>query len=98
MFRLTDSTINSLVPGVANTAGNAVYLARGTIETRQAQINAVRHGEIVTDTVDQHTNYYQRCSWYTFDTIRTRPPPRSTFATVILSTNFYIGSSWVVNF
>ena len=53
MFRMTDSSTNNLVPGVANTAGNAVYLARGTIETRQAQINAVRNAEIAVDTVTQ---------------------------------------------
>ena len=53
MFRMTDSSTNSLVPGVANTAGNAVYLARGTIETRQAQINAVRNAEVVVDTVTE---------------------------------------------
>ena len=45
IFRLTDSTVNSLVPGVANTAGNSVYEARGTIETRQEQINAVRNAQ-----------------------------------------------------
>ena len=54
MFRMTDSTVNSLVPGVANTAGTAVYLARGTIETRQAQINAVRNAEVVVDTVTEN--------------------------------------------
>ena len=53
VFRMSDSSVNSLVPGVANTAGNAVYLAKGTLETRQEQINAVRNGEIVTNTVDQ---------------------------------------------
>jgi len=76
IFRLTDSSINSLVGGVANTAGNSVYEARGTIETRQEQINAVRNGEVVTDTVDQTQSVTRDVAGSTVNrTIATRHPP-----------------------
>ena len=51
VFRLSDSPINSLVPGIVDSSAEASYTASGTILTKQQDTLLVRNAEVVRDTV-----------------------------------------------
>ena len=50
-FRLTDSSTNSLVTGIAETAANATYTASGMLQTVSEEIWSIRNAEVVTTTM-----------------------------------------------
>ena len=64
-FRLTDSSTNSKVVGVAETTGQTTYEATGHLETKQEVIMAVRNATIeVTDLVaEQDTTLVSDTTW-----------------------------------
>ena len=73
-FRLTSSSVNSYVTGVAETAAMTSYTATGHVETRQDLIVAVRNAEIVVTAVEETENrLFQRAG--ALRVIATRPPP-----------------------
>jgi len=51
VFRVSDSPINSLIPGVVDSSAEASYTASGTILTKQQDTLLVRNAEVVRDTV-----------------------------------------------
>jgi hypothetical protein len=51
VFRLSDSPINSQVPGVVDSSAEGVYTASGTILTKQQDTLLLRNAEIARDTV-----------------------------------------------
>ena len=82
-FRLTDSSINSKVVGVTETAGETSYTASGHLETRQELILAVRNGEIQVDGVDAARDWQTLSSW-TRQT-GSRHPPDPLAQSVLIS-------------
>ena len=50
-FRLTDSSTNSMVPGIVETAVERPYTAQGFIQTKREEIMNVRNAEIVDASV-----------------------------------------------
>ena len=50
-FRLTDSSTNSLITGIVETAAEATYTASGMMQTVQEEIWSVRNAESVTQTL-----------------------------------------------
>ena len=51
ILRLTDSSINSLIPGEVDSSAEGAYSARGTTFTKQQDTLLVRNAEITRDTV-----------------------------------------------
>jgi hypothetical protein len=50
-FRLTDRSDNNMVPGIAQTSGEATYIAAGTLQTVQSTFHSVRNAEVVRSSV-----------------------------------------------
>ena len=53
-FRLTDSSTNSLVPGVVETAVERPYTAQGFIQVKREEIMNVRNAVLADDTVTEN--------------------------------------------
>lgn len=50
-FRLTDRSDNNMVPGIAQTAGEATYTAAGTLNTEQSTYLSIRNAQVIRTNV-----------------------------------------------